>query len=119
MQQRKNGLPLWISCTLLYVMNTTNPTATRRDMIQVTYEISMSVEDLAYLYASDNEGTPTVRDLIRELQEIAKQELKRPMLHLQWNYTREDGTQIFSDSAPADRTSEIANADLIRSYIGF
>lgn len=91
-------------------------------MIQVTYEISMSVEDLADLYACDNsDGLPfTVRDLIRHLKGMAKDELqKHPMLHLEWNYTREDGTRIFSDSTPGDSTSEMANSALINSYIGF
>jgi hypothetical protein len=101
-------------------MNTTNPTATQRDLISVTCEISMSVEDLALLHQYDNDYAPTVRDLVVLMLKHAKYELQHhPMLHLQWNYSGQQGRRIFSDSAPGDSTSEFANNEFMRNPIQF
>ena len=98
----------------------TNPTATQRDIISVTCEFSMTVEDLALLYQYDNEHTPTVRDLVVVMMKQAKYELQNhPMLHLQWNYSGQQGLRIFSDSAPGDSTSESANQEFMRNPIQF
>ena len=103
--------------TLVPMTNVTSATAKRSDTISVTYELSISVDELVSEMVSLGEDADslTVNDLIRGAKRWAREVSGISSHHLDWKYEGQS-VLIFSDSIPSDPTSPDSHTDFLYSF---
>ena len=94
--------------------NVTSATAKRSDTISVTYELSISVDELVseLVHFDDQVYSLTINDLISHAKKWAQEECGIRPSCLEWKYEGES-LYVFSDSISSDPTSVANNEDFL------